>query len=115
MQRLARGWEYPAREATLPALLGNRTMAALGRREALGHLHRQVADPGMRAKLTPDIALGCKRVLLSDDYYPALGRPNVDVVADAITSIGPGAVLTAPTGVARRGTETPSPSTRWTC
>lgn len=103
VQRLARGWEYLAREATLPALLGNRTMSALGQREALGHLHRQVADPGMRAKLTPDYGLGCKRVLLSDDYYPALGQPNVDVVTDPITSVGPDAVLTAPTAEARDG------------
>ncbi|MFJ1614763.1 flavin-containing monooxygenase [Streptomyces sp. NPDC088251] len=103
VQRLSRGWEYAAREATLPALLGNRTMAAFGRREALAHLGRQVADPELRAKLTPDYALGCKRVLLSDDYYPALGRPNVDVVTDPITRIGSDAVFTAPASAARDG------------
>lgn len=112
VQRLARGWEYAAREATLPALLGNRTMAALGRREALGHLHRQVADPGMRAKLTPDYALGCKRVLLSDDYYPALGRPTS--TWSLIRSRASGPVRCSPHPPARRGTETPSSSTRWT-
>ncbi|MEU7180869.1 MULTISPECIES: flavin-containing monooxygenase [Streptomyces] len=95
-QRLARGWEYAVREAGLPALLGNRTMAAMGRKEALAHLHRQVADPVLRAKLTPDYALGCKRVLMSDDYYPALGAPNVDVVTERIARIEKNAVLTAP-------------------
>ncbi|GGT76079.1 Baeyer-Villiger monooxygenase [Streptomyces atratus] len=103
VQRLARGWAYAAREATLPALLGNRTMAAFGRREALAHLHRQVADPELRAKLTPDYELGCKRVLLSDNYYPALGQPNVDVVTDPITRIVPDAVFTAPTDAAQDG------------
>ncbi|MFC9618840.1 flavin-containing monooxygenase [Streptomyces sp. NPDC056930] len=103
VQRLARGWEYVAREATLPALLGNRTMAALGRREALAHLRRQVADPELRAKLTPDYELGCKRVLLSDDYYPALGQPNVDVVTDPITRIARDAVFTAPTDAGKAG------------
>ncbi|MFE4480462.1 MULTISPECIES: flavin-containing monooxygenase [Streptomycetaceae] len=97
-QRLARGWEYLAREATLPALLGNRAMSELGRREALAHLHRQVEDPELRSKLTPDYALGCKRVLLSDDYYPALVQPNVRVVTDPIASIGPDTVLTTPRG-----------------
>ncbi|GGV87734.1 Baeyer-Villiger monooxygenase [Streptomyces gelaticus] len=98
VQQLARGWEYMLREATLPALLGNRAMAALGRREALAHLHRQVKDPELRSKLTPDYALGCKRVLLSDDYYPALVQPNVRVVTDPIAGIGPDAVLTTPGG-----------------
>lgn len=91
------------REATLPALLGNRGMAALGRREALAHLHRQVKDPELRSLLTPDYALGCKRVLLSDDYDPALVQPDVRVVTDPIASVGPDAVLTAP----RDGPQTP--------
>ncbi|WP_331734362.1 NAD(P)/FAD-dependent oxidoreductase [Streptomyces atratus] len=101
VQRLARGWEYMTRETTLPALLGNRTMAALGRREALAHLHRQVKDPELRSKLTPDYALGCKRVLLSDNYYPALVQPNVRVVTDPIASVGPNTVLTTPRGGAQ--------------
>ncbi|MGW4029524.1 flavin-containing monooxygenase [Streptomyces sp. NPDC004838] len=98
VQRFARLREYAIREASLPALLGNRAMAALGRREALAHLHRQVTDPVLRGKLTPDYALGCKRVLMSDDYYPALGAPNVDVVTEPIARIRKEAVLTAPDG-----------------
>ncbi|MDY0911547.1 NAD(P)/FAD-dependent oxidoreductase [Rathayibacter festucae] len=50
------------------------------RAEALGHLAAQVADPALRAVLTPDYEIGCKRVLLSDDYYPALAQPHVQVV-----------------------------------
>ncbi|WP_307845194.1 NAD(P)/FAD-dependent oxidoreductase [Planomonospora sp. ID67723] len=94
-QRLARGGEYLAREATLPALLGNRTMRALGRRAALAHLRRQVADPVLRGKLTPGYELGCKRVLLADDYYPALTRSNVAVVTDRIVEVGARSVVTA--------------------
>ena len=48
--------------------------------EALGHLAAQVADPSLRAVLTPDYEIGCKRVLLSDDYYPALTQEHVRVV-----------------------------------
>ena len=58
-------------------------LAALARQ----HLSHQVADPGLRAKLTPDYTIGCKRILLSSSYYPALQRPNVDLITDRITEI----------------------------
>lgn len=50
-------------------------------------LEKQVPDPVLRAKLTPDYHLGCKRVLRSDDWYPALQRPNVELVDAAIANI----------------------------
>ncbi len=50
--------------------------------EALRHLRRQVRDPALRARLTPRYHIGCKRVVVSDDWYPALQAPNV-TVADA--------------------------------
>ncbi|MEZ0165686.1 flavin-containing monooxygenase [Kineococcus sp. LSe6-4] len=65
------------------------------RRRASDHLRAQVPDPGLRAALTPDYEIGCKRVLLSDDFYPALGRPHVRLVPSAVRSAGPGAVTTA--------------------
>lgn len=62
------------------------------------HLARQVTDPALRAQLAPAYRLGCKRVLISNDYYPALARPNVELVtgsAGAITAIEPRGVRTA--------------------
>ncbi|HEX6520047.1 MAG TPA: NAD(P)/FAD-dependent oxidoreductase [Streptosporangiaceae bacterium] len=59
------------------------------------HLAKQVADPGLRARLTPDYTIGCKRILLSSDYYPALQRPNVDLVTDDITEITSSGVVTS--------------------
>jgi cation diffusion facilitator CzcD-associated flavoprotein CzcO len=59
------------------------------------HLERQVADPRLRARLTPDYTIGCKRILLSSDYYPALQRPNVDLVTEPISQIAPTGVVTA--------------------
>lgn len=96
LSRLARGVEYLKREAGLPALLGNRGMADLGRGQALAHLRRQIADPALRAKLIPDYELGCKRILMSDDYYPALAQPNVEVVTESIAEITREAVVTVP-------------------
>jgi len=51
---------------------------------ALRNLRRRVSDPELRRRLTPDYRLGCKRVLISDDYYTALQRENVDVVTTPI-------------------------------
>ena len=51
------------------------------------HLARQVKDPELRAKLTPDYSPGCKRILVSNDYFPSLGKPNVEVVTDGIAAI----------------------------
>ena len=67
------------------------------RDRALGHLAGQVADPALRERLTPSYEIGCKRVLLSDDYYPALGRDDVDLVPSALVSVD-GRTATAANG-----------------
>ena len=59
------------------------------------HLHKQVTDPGLRARLTPDYQIGCKRMLFSSDYYPAFARDNVDLVTQRISRVTPGGVVTA--------------------
>lgn len=51
------------------------------------HLLAQVADPALREKLTPDYPVGCKRILISDDYFPAIQKPNVDLVTDGVAEI----------------------------
>jgi cation diffusion facilitator CzcD-associated flavoprotein CzcO len=64
-------------------------------RQARGHLANQVADPVLRAKLTPDYQIGCKRVLLANDYYPALTRDNVEVITDSIATVRPRSIVSA--------------------
>lgn len=59
------------------------------------HLKDQVKDPGLRARLTPNFTVGCKRILVSDDYYPALSQPNVEVIAGAAVKIVPHGVVAA--------------------
>ncbi|MGZ3427725.1 MAG: flavin-containing monooxygenase [Polyangia bacterium] len=71
------------------------TLAPLAERLALDHLEAQVHDPALRARLTPSYRLGCKRVLVSDDYLPALTQPNVEVVGDAIVEVTPRGIVTA--------------------
>ncbi|SIO72374.1 Predicted flavoprotein CzcO associated with the cation diffusion facilitator CzcD [Burkholderia sp. GAS332] len=68
---------------------------AIGEKIALRHLHKQVADPALRARLTPSYVMGCKRILISDDWYPALQRSNTELVSEAIKRVTPNGVLTA--------------------
>ena len=58
-------------------------------------LTEQVTDPKLREKCLPDYVMGCKRVLFSNDWYPTLARPNVELVTDPIERIVPGGVVTA--------------------
>ena len=65
------------------------------RRRALDHLAAQVPDPALRAVLTPDYEVGCKRVLLSDDWYPALQRPDVVLEPAALQHLEAGVAVAA--------------------
>jgi cation diffusion facilitator CzcD-associated flavoprotein CzcO len=68
-------------------------LARLVEHVALRHLERSVPDPVLRAKLTPRYAIGCKRVLVSNDYLPALTRRNVELVADGVAAVRERAIV----------------------
>ena len=51
------------------------------------NLRRQVSDPQLREKLTPDYPIGCKRILISNEWYPAITRPNVEVIAAGLNEV----------------------------
>lgn len=79
------------------ALLGFTKVSKLtGQAEALArrHLAKAVPDKDLRAKLTPTYRLGCKRVLISDDYYPALQRPNVTLETGGIARVTEAGIVT---------------------
>ncbi|GAA3923258.1 NAD(P)/FAD-dependent oxidoreductase [Actinomadura viridis] len=58
------------------------------------HLGEQVADPALRETLVPGYPMGCKRILISGDYYAALGRPGVELVTDPIERVTPAGLRT---------------------
>ncbi len=94
LQRAIRARMYALREMWLIGFVVSPSLLKLGERVALRHLAKQVPDPQLRAKLTPNFRLGCKRVLLSNDYYPALSQPNVEVVTDRLVEVRSRAIVT---------------------
>jgi cation diffusion facilitator CzcD-associated flavoprotein CzcO len=86
-QRLVRTGVYWSRESFVLGFAKRPRMARPAERLALMHLRRQVRDRELRRKLTPDFRLGCKRVLISNEWYPALTQPNVELVTGAISHI----------------------------
>lgn len=90
LQRLERMKIYLQRES-LALGFRNPGLMRLIQRQAIKHMHKAIKDPALRKKLTPGYTLGCKRILISNDYYPALAQPNVDVVTagiDRVTELG---------------------------
>jgi cation diffusion facilitator CzcD-associated flavoprotein CzcO len=73
----------------------HRAVGRLLERIPMAHMRKQVKDPALREKLTPDYRIGCKRILPTDEWYPALAQPNVEVVAEGITEIRPHSVVAA--------------------
>jgi cation diffusion facilitator CzcD-associated flavoprotein CzcO len=93
--RACRDAIYLLMEARAVGFAVNQKLMAPLERMAVRHLEKQVADPALRATLTPDYTIGCKRILLSSTYYPALQRPNVELVTDGVAGIIEDAVITA--------------------
>lgn len=94
LRRLSRAALRTGQEALL-LNFRHQSLARVVRRAALAHLRRCVPDPELRARLTPDYMIGCKRVLLSNDYLPALTQPNVELVTRPVAGVRPHWVVAA--------------------
>lgn len=94
-QKLDRALQYLYHEARGVAFFLLPGLMKPYRQLFLRHVAREVADPVLRAKLTPDYPLGCKRILISNDYYPALQQPQTEVVNEAIREVSERGVITA--------------------
>ncbi|MFD3521970.1 flavin-containing monooxygenase [Streptomyces sp. NPDC058653] len=90
-----RGLLWGIRELQVQAFTKRPGELRLVERLARANMTRAVKDPVLRAKLTPSYRIGCKRILLSSTYYPALARPNVDVVASALSEVCGSTVVAA--------------------
>jgi len=99
LQKLYRTAIYWGRETYVPAFTWQPKILAPVQAIAEGNIKRAISDPELRAKVTPDFQIGCKRILISNTYYPALAQENVEVITDGIAAITPTGVVT------RDGTE----------
>ncbi|GAB2642569.1 flavin-containing monooxygenase [Nocardia goodfellowii] len=94
VQKLSRAAIYAAREtqvvglAKLPAIMQGFELLAKAK------LQYEIRDPELRKKVTPNFRIGCKRMLISNEYYPALSRDNVDVVTEGIKEIRANSIVT---------------------
>ncbi|WP_086683196.1 NAD(P)-binding domain-containing protein [Streptomyces pseudogriseolus] len=95
--KLRRGVLWGLRELQVQAFTKHPGELGFVEQLAKRNMARAVKDPALRAKLTPDYRIGCKRILLSSTYYPALAQPNVDVVASGLSEVR-GSTLVAADG-----------------
>ncbi|GHE00614.1 flavin-containing monooxygenase [Streptomyces alanosinicus] len=93
--QLRRGLLWGIRELQVQAFTKHPDELGMVEQLARRNMARAIKDPALRAKLTPDYRIGCKRILLSSEYYPALAKPNVDVVASGLSEIRGSTVVAA--------------------
>lgn len=86
-QKIYRACVYGLRECYVLGFTAFPKVMAAVEWLAKAHIHRYVKDPVKRQQLTPNYRAGCKRVLLSNDYYQAVARPNVNLVTDGIQEV----------------------------
>jgi cation diffusion facilitator CzcD-associated flavoprotein CzcO len=94
LQKAYRTAIYWAREAYVPGFTWQPRLALPAKKLALANIAKGIDDPELRARVTPTFEIGCKRILISNDYYPALEADNVDLVTDRIAKVTGDAVVT---------------------
>ncbi|MGH3345360.1 MAG: flavin-containing monooxygenase [Nocardioides sp.] len=95
VQRVYRQAIYWGRETYVPGFTREPRLALPAKLMALRNLERAIEDPDLRERLTPDYAIGCKRILISNTYYPALAQPHVDLVTEPNAKDTGDAIVTA--------------------
>lgn len=93
-QRIVRTRIYLLQELLALGLIHRPTLLEAAMKLARQHLEMQVPDAVLQAKLTPNYLLGCKRILLSDDFYPAVSQPNIEVITERIRQVRAKSIVT---------------------
>ncbi len=95
LQALRRRFVFEYTESLTLAIRHPATVGRLAAARSAAFMRSQLRDPALRAKAWPDYTFGCKRILFSSHYLPALAQPNVELVTDAIARMTPAGILTA--------------------
>jgi cation diffusion facilitator CzcD-associated flavoprotein CzcO len=94
-QRASRTRIYWTRETYVLGFVTSPRLMKGAEKLARRHIARQVTDPDLAARVTPDYQIGCKRILISNDWYPTLQRDDVELIDHAATEITPDDVVAA--------------------
>ncbi|WP_072806865.1 flavin-containing monooxygenase [Rhodococcoides yunnanense] len=94
-QRLSRTGIYAARETQVVGLAKKPALMRIFELIAKQQINKGIKDKSLRKKVTPNFRIGCKRMLISNAYYPALDRANVDLVTDGIAEVKANSIVTA--------------------
>src|SRR5215210_6038201 len=94
LQRLVRGGIYSARELLVLGFAKQPRLMKVVERLARKHMDSQISDPELRRKVEPGYTIGCKRILPSNNWYPALGRDNVELVTDGVQEVREHSIVT---------------------
>lgn len=95
LQKALRAGQFVYRDAMLLKVMHHRSVRRVAEAVSKAYMRATIDDPALRAKLTPSFEIGCKRILITSAWYPALNEPNVDVETSPITEIREQAVVTA--------------------
>ncbi len=87
LQQLVRAGVYSSRELLVLGFAKEPRLMGLLERLSRSHMSKQIADPELLEKVTPDYSIGCKRVVPSNRWYPTLSRPNVELVAGGLQEV----------------------------
>ena len=93
--QLRRAWHYWRAEAVALGLVYKPKLLGSGQKASAAFKERELADERRRIQLTPQYTLGCKRILISDDYYRSFARDNVDLVTHKISEVRPHSIVLA--------------------
>ena len=94
LQRLDRQSVFLFQELAAAGMTKHRWLLKLFKRISQRRIDKAIADPELRRKVTPTDEIGCKRIMLTDEWYPTLTKPNVELIADRIAEVTPGGIRT---------------------
>lgn len=94
-QQLSRKLTYIKLESRMYAFTRAQWLLRRAQKQVESYLRHRVKDESLRKKLTPNYTIGCKRILLSDDFYPALQKPNVQLIPHGVTRATANGVICA--------------------
>ena len=94
LQRLDRAAIFYFQELAAAGMTKHRWLLPAFRAISRRRINQAITDPELRRKVTPTDEIGCKRIMLTDEWYPTLTKPNVELIADRIAEVTPGGIRT---------------------